>query len=162
MLDHKNACIWCPYSSPLLDLASWDDNYTFYNYDMFLYRWGFSINKKKTASFFCVAAPNVWTDGRLTYQVVAEFTFPFSESKKLSYEFLERSSRKLYIIDKALAWDIELGLFLHFAELLIKLVYMKELMYETWSWMYWFAYWFSLNLVLASVYHTRTDSAVFW
>lgn len=67
------------------------------------------------------------------YQVVSEFTFPFSESKKLSYEFLERSSGKLYIIDKALAWDIELGLFLHFAELLIKLVYMKDLTYETWS-----------------------------
>lgn len=67
------------------------------------------------------------------YQVVSEFTFPFSESKKLSYEFLERSSGKLYIIDKALAWDIELGLFLHFAELLIKLVCMKDLTYETWS-----------------------------
>lgn len=43
------------------------------------------------------------------------------------------SSGKLYIIDKVLAWDIELGLFFHFTEFLIKPVYMKDLTDKTWS-----------------------------
>lgn len=62
-----------------------------------------------------------------------KLNFQFSNIRQLYDWSIMSSSGKLYIIDKVLAWDIELGLFFHFTEFLIKPVYMKDLTDKTWS-----------------------------